>query len=117
MSETPKVQMNFNAPVMSAVGSVEGTGTVNVNPPPKSPAQSAKEIQDLLAQLNLNHKATTEPEQQALLIRIIQAIQQLPHLRDMFLAGGIEVVKILCPPLGIPIEMGRKLLEAAKNKN
>ncbi len=31
------------------------------------------------------------------------------------LAGGIELIKILCPPLGIPIEMGKRWLESAKH--
>jgi hypothetical protein len=33
------------------------------------------------------------------------------------MAGGIELIKILCPPLGIPIEMGRKWLDTARKTN
>jgi hypothetical protein len=113
MPEAPKVQMNFIAPVNSAVGNVQGD--LYVNPPPKSLVELAKELQELLAKLNLNYKATSEPEQKTLVKKIIQAIQQFSNLRDMFLAGGIELIKIVCPPLGIPIEMGKKLPEAAEN--
>jgi len=82
----------------------------------QSLAEAAEEIQDLLVQLKLNEKATTEPEQQSLVARLIKAIQKTDNLRDMFLAGGLEVIKIVCPPLGIPIEMGKKLLEAAEKE-
>jgi hypothetical protein len=43
MSENPKVQMNFNAPVSGVDGNVEGD--MIVNPTPKTPAESAQEIQ------------------------------------------------------------------------
>lgn len=112
---TPKVQMTFtNSTIHSATGNVEGD--LYVNAPTKTLAESAKEIQDLLAQLNLNTPATNEAEQVTLFNRILQAIKKLPNLRDMFLAGGIELVKIICPPLGIPIEMSKKLLEAAEKE-
>jgi hypothetical protein len=114
MSEASKVQMNFHAPVTSAVGNVQGD--LYVNAPAKTPAEAAKEIQDLLAQLNLNTKAITEPEQKSLITRIIQAIQRSNNLRDIFISGGIEGIKLICPPLGIPIEMGKKLLEAAEKE-
>ncbi len=113
MSEAPKVQMNFqNSPINSVVGNVQGD--LHINAAAKTLAESAKEIQELLAQLNLNHKATNESEQEALVTKIIQAMQKLPNLRDMLVSGGIEIIKLICPPLGIPIEMGKKLLEAAR---
>jgi len=114
MSEPAKVQMNFHAPVNSAVGNVQGD--LHVNAPAKTPAEAAKEIQELLTQLNLNTKATTQPEQQSLITRIIEALQKFNNLRDMFIVGGIEAIKIICPPLGISIEMGKKLLEAAEKQ-
>ena len=70
----------------------------------------------MLAQLNLNTKAINEPEQKSLVTRIIQEIQKSDNLREIFIAGGIEVIKLICPPLGIPIEMGKKLLEAAEKE-
>ena len=115
MSEAPKVQMNFNnSPINSAVGNVQGD--LYVNAPAKTLAESAKEIQELLAQLNLNHKATNESEQKNQIAKIIEAIQKMPNLRDMLVSGGIELIKLICLPLGIPIEMGKKLLEAAQQQ-
>jgi hypothetical protein len=112
---TPKVQMTFtNSTIHSATGNVEGN--LYVNAPTKTPAEAAKEIQDLLAQLDLNAPATNGAEQLTLVNRILQAIQKFPNLRDMFVAGTIEAIKIICPPLGIPIEMGKKLLEAAEKE-
>ncbi len=60
MSETPKVQMNFNAPVSGVAGNVEGD--MIVNPEPKTPAESAEEIQALLKQLEAINPTTTEAE-------------------------------------------------------
>jgi len=115
MSEAPKVQMNFhNSPINSVVGNVQGD--LHINAAAKTLAESAKEIQELLAQLNLNHKATNESEQKTQIAKIIEAIQKLPNLRDMLVSGGIELIKLICPPLGIPIEMGKKLLEAAQQQ-
>ena len=109
---------NFGAANIANLG-----GTVNeqkivqkTEVPKQSLAEATKEIQELLAQLNLNTPATNKAEEQTLVTRIIQAIQKVPNLRDMFLAGGIELVKIICPPLGIPIEMSKKLLEAAEKE-
>ncbi|WP_207714249.1 hypothetical protein [Scytonema sp. UIC 10036] len=38
------------------------------------------------------------------------------RVRDVILGGGIELIKILCPPLGIPIEMGKRWLETAQKQ-
>jgi hypothetical protein len=35
-------------------------------------------------------------------------------VKEMLMAGGIELIKLLCPPLGIPIEVGKKWSETAK---
>ena len=40
-------------------------------------------------------------------------IKKNSRLRSSLITGGIELIKILCPPLGIPIEMGKKWLETA----
>ncbi|MEM7726547.1 MAG: hypothetical protein AAF208_09260 [Cyanobacteria bacterium P01_A01_bin.45] len=36
------------------------------------------------------------------------------RVREILTSGEIELIKILCPPLGIPIEMDKKWLETAK---
>ncbi|MBD2578086.1 HEAT repeat domain-containing protein [Oscillatoria sp. FACHB-1406] len=113
MSESRKVQMNFNAPVTGAAGNVERDF---INNPSPTLANAAAEIQQLLTQLNQTYPATTESEQQQLVRRVDEQVQTNTRIRGMFLAGGIELIKILCPYLGIPIEMGMKWLETA-NRN
>lgn len=115
MSEAPEIAFHINSPNNNIIGKVEGDFN-NFQTPAKNLTEAAKEIQDLLAQLNLNIPATNKAEEQTLVTRIIQAIQKVPNLRDMFLAGGIELVKIICPALGITIEMSKKLLEAAEKE-
>lgn len=44
-------------------------------------------------------------------------IASLTDILKILMAGGIELIKILCPPLGIPIEMGRKWLDTARKTN
>lgn len=73
MSETPKIQMNFNAPVSGVAANVEGD--MIVNPEPKTPAESAREIQDLLTQLQATNSTTSEAE----LVR--QVIRNNPTLK------------------------------------
>ncbi|WP_190381841.1 hypothetical protein [Microcystis wesenbergii] len=50
--------MNFNAPVTGVAGNVEGD--MIVNPQPKTPAESAREIQDLLTQLSRGDRKVKE---------------------------------------------------------
>jgi HEAT repeats len=103
MSDQPKVQMNFNAPVTG----VEGNFIVNA--PDQNLAETVAEIQQLLNQL-----ATTYPS--TYLYEFEQQIPTNTRIRDSLVAGGIELLKILCPAAGIPIEMGMKWLETAKGQ-
>jgi glycyl-tRNA synthetase beta subunit len=77
-------------------------------------AEAAQEIQDLLNQLAQTNPTTTEYEKQALVNKFNEEVKTNSRIRDMILVGGIELIKMLCPPLGIPIEMGKKWLETAE---
>ena len=85
MSDTPKVQMNFNAPVQGAAGNVEGDMVVNA--PQQDLAQAAKDIRDLLQQLDLDYAATTTTEQTTALAKKVE--QQKPEGRDR-IVGALE---------------------------
>ena len=108
MSETPKIQMNFNAPVTGVAGNVEGD--MIVNPAPKTPAESAREIQDLLTQLQATIPTTSEGE----LVR--QVIRNNPTLKARLInavkQGGTEALKVFFPVISIPMETIRGFLEA-----
>lgn len=77
-------------------------------------AEAAQEIQDLLNQLAQTNPTTTEYEKQELFNKFNEEVKTNSRIRDMILVGGIELIKMLCPPLGIPIEMGKKWLETAE---
>lgn len=79
--------------------------------------EAAQEIQQLLTQLSLTYPTQTEVEKQIFVDQVDQEIKTNSRLRSILIAGGIELIKILCPPLGIPIEMGRKWLETATKKS
>jgi len=115
MTNTPKPQPTFH---INQVGNIN-TGDVAIQgdqvgiqhnyAPAQNLAEAAAEIQQLLDQLAQNYPSTY----------LYEFEQQIPlniRIREMLIAGGIELLKVLCPPAGIPIEMGKKWLEAAKRQ-
>ncbi len=70
----------------------------------------------MLNQLSQNYPITTEYEKKIFVNQFNQEIQTNSRIRNIILVGGIELIKMICPPLGIPIEMGKKWLETAENK-
>ncbi len=126
MSETSKYQNTFH--FNHAPGNVN-TGDVTIqrdqvgiqhNYAPEHKqnlAEAAKEIQQLLDQLSQTYPTTTEREKQAVVNQAIeQAIKRNPtfkaRLRNALKEGGIEALKVLFAPIGIPIEMARGWIEA-----
>ncbi|MFM2060486.1 MAG: hypothetical protein RLZZ507_156 [Cyanobacteriota bacterium] len=123
MSENPKVQMNFNAPITgsSVAGNVEGDsiGTQNNYPSAQNIAEVETVIQKLLEQIEQNKPTPIEAE---LIVNqavdnhpvlkdkqvIEQAIKNYPNLkirlRRVATAVGIETVKVIFAPAGILIE-------------
>ena len=96
-------------------------GTTNIYPPAQQQnlAKAAKEIQQLLDQLEQNHPTPTEAKliverslQRQPMLNDAQAIQQVidttPSLKQRLHSAGItayiETVKTLLPPLAIAIE-------------
>ncbi|MGB5961203.1 MAG: HEAT repeat domain-containing protein [Coleofasciculaceae cyanobacterium] len=80
-------------------------------------AEAAKKIQSLLSQLAQTYSHTTESQQQTFIQKFIAQLESTPDLIKVILAGGIEWLKILCPPTGIPIEMSRSLYEAVQKRD
>ncbi|MDY6782520.1 MAG: hypothetical protein SW833_08225 [Cyanobacteriota bacterium] len=111
MSESRKIETNSSAPGTGTAGNLESDF---INNPPLNLPEAAAEIQQLLAQLDHTYPPTTESEQQEFADRVNEEIRTNAQIRDMILVGGIELIEILCPPLGIPIEVGKQWLETAK---
>jgi hypothetical protein len=118
MTETPKYDFR-GANIGSFAETVQGDQkTVQHNyAQTQNLTEAAQEIQQLLTQLSLTYPTQTEVEKQIFVDQVDQEIKTNSRLRSILIAGGIELIKILCPPLGIPIEMGRKWLETATKKS
>jgi cell division protein ZapA (FtsZ GTPase activity inhibitor) len=101
------------------VNSEQVGGTIHNYPPEQRQnlADAAAEIQQLLKQLEETYPTATEEEKEtALAIKVQQEIKHNPtfkaRLRSALKEGGIEALKVLFAPIGIPIEMVRGWIEA-----
>jgi hypothetical protein len=108
MSDLPKVQMTFNAPVYGVAGNVEGDQIINTVEP-----ETLADIKKILA----NYPKATNTEAAEIIDTEFTQIQSNNPQRwqkwmDIFsvaFAGGTESVKILAPAVGIPIEVMKRL--------
>ncbi|MFM8305800.1 MAG: HEAT repeat domain-containing protein [Microcystis aeruginosa] len=91
----------------------QGDGIIHNYATPQNLAEAAQEIQQLISQLTQTYPTNTEVEKQTFVAQVDAEIKKNSRLRSILITGGIELIKILCPPLGIPIEMGKKWLENA----
>ena len=80
----------------------------------KNLAETAKEIQELLAPLKAIYPTNSEYEKQVFVNKFREEIRRNSHVQEVLIAGKIELIKIICQPLDIPIHMGKKWLETAK---
>ncbi|MBW4647718.1 MAG: HEAT repeat domain-containing protein [Kastovskya adunca ATA6-11-RM4] len=80
-------------------------------------AEAAQKIQALLNQLAQTYPPTTETQQQNFIQKFLEQLESTPNLIKVLLAGGIEGLKILCPPAGIPVEMARRLYEVVQERH
>jgi len=91
----------------------QGDGIIHNYATPQNLAEAAQEIQQLISQLTQTYPTNTEIEKQTFVAQVDAEIKKNSRLRNILITGGIELIKILCPPLGIPIVMGKKWLETA----
>jgi HEAT repeat protein len=80
-------------------------------------AEAAQKIQALLNQLAQTYPPTTEPQKQTFIQKFLEQLESTPDLIKVLLAGGIEGLKILCPPAGVPVEMARRLYEVVQERH
>ncbi|MGB3654820.1 MAG: hypothetical protein WBA41_26940 [Rivularia sp. (in: cyanobacteria)] len=80
----------------------------------KNITESAKEIQALLAPLQATYPTKSDYEKQVFVNKFREEIKTNFRVQKILIAGGNELIEIVCQPLGIPIEMGKKWLETAK---
>lgn len=113
MSENPQGS-KYNIVQPQNVQIIEqGDGIIHNYPTPQNLAEAAQEIQQLISQLTQTYPTNTEIEKQTFVAQVDAEIKKNSRLRSSLITGGIELIKVLCPPLGIPVEMGKKWLETA----
>ena len=91
----------------------QGDGIIHNYATPQNLAEAAQEIQQLISQITQTYSTNTEIEKQTFVAQVDAEIKKNSRLRSILIPGGIELIKVLCPPLGIPVEMGKKWLETA----
>ena len=74
-------------------------------------SEAAQEIQKLLNTLAETYNTTSETGQAKLMKELGEEIEKHPKWRRALKEGGIELIKVLCAPIGIPLEMARVYLE------
>jgi 2C-methyl-D-erythritol 2,4-cyclodiphosphate synthase len=126
MSETPKYDFR-GSNIGNFADKVEGNQianqNINISGQQQNIAEAAKEIQDLLAQLQQTNPTITEAQKQAAIVKNVQQqIKQNPTLRDRlwsaFKSGGIEALKQALdaiyknPLVSISVETVKGFLEA-----
>ena len=128
MPQAPKKVSKFDLQDVQFGGGLVDADTVHVhqiggkinNYPPEQTqtlADAAAEIQQLLQQLEQTYPNATEVEKRsALVVTLQQEIKQNPtfkaRLKNALKESGIEALKVLFAPIGIPIEMVRGWIEA-----
>ena len=93
MADQPKVQMNFNAPVTSATGNVEGD--LNIYAQEQDLAEAAAKIRTLLAQLSQTYDNESDRQVEAVKREADRNGNFRARLLSAAKAGGVEAVKQL----------------------
>ena len=115
MSDQPKVQMNFHAPITSVVGNVEGDMTIYALEP--NTTEATQQLTKLVEKLREKHPNKTDAEIFNILLNGFTTMpqtnpqnwQRWQDTFSIFFAGGIETTKFLVPIAGIPIEILKQL--------
>lgn len=111
---TSNVNQNFNAPVGNVAATNQGK-MQNIQhiyaPEQEDLSEAAKEIQMLLNTLSETYNTTTNAGKSELMKELGQEVEKHPKWRRALKEGGIELIKVLCAPIGVPLEMARVYLE------
>jgi len=108
MSNQPKYNIP-NAEQVTIIDNFENHGTYIVHQHAKRQdlKSASEEIQELLKRLSDTYGYKDIENQ------FSKEIFKSTQLQATLLAGGIELIKLICQPLSIPIEMGKRWLEIA----
>ena len=113
---------SFNADnaAINLGGTVEGDQNVTqyTFPDPKQ-TEATRAVSDLLEDIRQRHPQASDDEILEMIEKGFATMQRTNPQKwrkwvDVFsvvFAGGLEAVKVVAPPLGIPIEVGKRLYE------
>ena len=115
MSDQPKVQMNFHAPVYGAAGNVEGDMTIYTSE--HNTTEATQQLTKLVEKLREKYPNKTDSEIFSVLLNGFTTMpqtnpqnwQRWQDLLSVFFAGSVEATKFLVPIAGIPIEVLKQL--------
>ncbi|MEO0844596.1 MAG: hypothetical protein AAF063_37910, partial [Cyanobacteria bacterium J06643_5] len=54
-------------------------------------------------------------EKQVFVNKFREEIRKNSHIQEVLTSGGVELIKTLCQPLDIPVDMGQKWLQTAQH--
>ena len=114
LAEKDSINQTFQGPVGNVAGTNQGTMQNiqhNYAAERQSLSGAAKEIRDLLDTLAEAYNTPTAAGQGLLMKQFDQEVQKHPKWRRALKEGGIELIKVLCAPIGVPLEMARVYLE------
>ena len=80
-------------------------------PEQKDLSEAAKEIQALLETLAKTYNTTSDTGKEKLMQELSAEVEKHPKWRRALKEGGIELAKVLFPPIGVPLEMARVYLD------
>ena len=114
MTSNNEINQTFQGPVGNVSGTNYGTQH-NIQHNYASERQSlsgaAKEIRDLLDTLAETYNTTTDAGQGLLMRQFDEEVEKHPKWRRALKEGGVELMKLLFPPISIPWEMAMVYLE------
>ena len=117
MSDSPKVQQNFHAPVTGVAGNVEGDMIIRA-PDPKITV-AAQQLTHLLNKLRTQHPNATNSELIDILNKGFETMSQKnpqkwkswQNILSLLFAAGQEGIRVWQPLAGIPIAIANRLYE------
>lgn len=114
MAEKDSISQNFHGPVGNVAATNQGKMQAvqhNYAPEQQDLSEAAREIQALLNTLAETYNTTTDAGKEQLMKELGKEVKRHPKWRRALKAGGIELIKVLCAPIGVPLEMARVYLE------
>ena len=117
VSEKPMGDQHFHGPVGNVAQTNQGKMQAvqhNYAPEQQNLSEAAKEIQALLKTLSDTYNTNTDAGKEKLIQEVGEEVKKHPKWRRALKEGGIELVKVLCAPIGVPLEMARVYLGLAE---